>query len=298
MKKSSMPITYKKNRITEFHLRRTMLNRDDWIVLNRSLCNGCGLCSEVCPKEAITVKPATLKDGRLLYPPKIEIEESLCIFCGICAIICPLNAMTTWVNGEKNAMFVENDAFPELLKRIDITQEKCQPDCAIQCVDSCPREAIHVDLERQCGKVTKILDVQIDISCCMYCKACEYVCPYDAIEVEKPFEGLVQLESQKCPDDCHLCIDICPSDALKTLENGEIKVDARLCVVCKACQTICPEGAMTVAFKQVLHSPIQSSTWIHLLQRFASSNLAAKELASKATEKRKSRIQTLPLLEE
>jgi 4Fe-4S ferredoxin len=243
------------------------------------------------------MKPAIVNDGRVVRPSIVEIDESLCIFCGICYVLCPLNAIITWVNGEKNAMFVASNAFPELIRRIDIVHERCQPDCAIKCVESCPRDAVNVNVEKQNGQVMKILDVHVDLSRCMYCKACEQMCPYDAITVVKPFEGLIQLEHHKCPTDCRVCVDICPSDALQTLDSGKIKVDERLCIVCKACQTMCPEDAIAVTVTQVLHKPIQSSTWIHLLQRFASINLAVKELASKASEKRKSRIQTLPLLE-
>jgi 4Fe-4S ferredoxin len=244
------------------------------------------------------MKPAIVKDGRVIRPSNVEIDESRCIFCGICSVLCPLNAITTWVNGVKNAMFVASEAFPELVKLIEVDCKRCQPDCAVKCVDSCPRDALKVDVDKRNGKVQAILDVHVDLSQCMFCKACEHICPYNAITVVKPFEGLINLEHNKCPIDCRICVDICPTDALQALDSGEIKMDANLCIACKACQILCPEDAISVMLTQVRHTPIQSSTWIHILQRFASISLAVKELASKAAEKRKSRIQTLPVLEE
>lgn len=45
-------------------------------------CCGCTLCSAVCPKQAITMKPDPMG---FLYP---EIDDALCIDCGKCARYC------------------------------------------------------------------------------------------------------------------------------------------------------------------------------------------------------------------
>jgi heterodisulfide reductase subunit A len=45
--------------------------------VNLNLCTGCGMCIEVCPYEALT-----LKDG------KVEVNEILCEGCGTCSATC------------------------------------------------------------------------------------------------------------------------------------------------------------------------------------------------------------------
>lgn len=286
----------KRNRLGGMRLERKMLKRHDLLTLNRNLCNGCGICIEVCLKDAITSTPAVTEDGNLIRLPIIDIDKEKCILCGICAEVCPLNALEAWVNGEKTAMFVKNEAFPFLVKSIIVSSELCKADCELKCEDVCPREAIRVTVERQDGQVTKIVDVQVDEDLCVYCKACEYSCPYHLFAVERSFEGAVRIEKVKCPDDCRVCIDVCPCNAimLQGIEEQSIEVDSTLCIACKACQTACPEGAVHVTIEQVLHAPIQSSTWINLLQRFATSKVATKEMAIKSDEKRRIRVQTLP----
>ncbi len=48
---------------------------------NEKLCNYCGLCAEVCPVKAITVK-----GEKLLY------DEAKCIGCAECVLVCPTEA--------------------------------------------------------------------------------------------------------------------------------------------------------------------------------------------------------------
>ena len=57
-------------------------------------CCGCTACYNICPKEAIRMKPDA--EG-FLYP---EIDPEKCIQCGACEKICPVNISKT-VNSEK-----------------------------------------------------------------------------------------------------------------------------------------------------------------------------------------------------
>lgn len=52
------------------------------VPINKSECCGCGVCSNVCPKHSITMKP---DEEGFMFP---SIDESLCIDCGICLKSC------------------------------------------------------------------------------------------------------------------------------------------------------------------------------------------------------------------
>lgn len=63
------------------------------LVVNKELCCGCGACSNICPKNCITMKSDA--EG-FLYP---EINKEACIDCGLCEKTCPIhNTYTTILN--------------------------------------------------------------------------------------------------------------------------------------------------------------------------------------------------------
>jgi len=45
-------------------------------------CSGCGLCVEVCPPQALSIKKG-----------HAELEKEYCEECGLCASICPNTAI-------------------------------------------------------------------------------------------------------------------------------------------------------------------------------------------------------------
>jgi len=52
------------------------------VLVDSSLCNGCGLCTTICKKKALEISSK-----------KARINERKCGHCGQCAAICPLNAL-------------------------------------------------------------------------------------------------------------------------------------------------------------------------------------------------------------
>ena len=59
-----------------------IMDRTVTTLIDEGLCNGCGLCVEVCPKETIT-----MKDKKAV----VTGEESL--NCGHCSAVCPTGAV-------------------------------------------------------------------------------------------------------------------------------------------------------------------------------------------------------------
>lgn len=272
----------KQERAGELRLERRILGRLDLLIVKRDLCNGCGICAEVCPRGSINTNPAAIENGRLLRFPVIDIDANTCTMCGMCAVFCPLGALEAWVNDEKTAMLVENEALPQMFKEIKVTQKLCKPDCGVECEKSCPREAIKVMVRKDNDRIQKIVDVQVCTELCIYCKSCEYACPYGAISVSKFLEGSVTIEMEKCPLNCQVCVDICPCNAIVASEEGKIRLSQELCIYCKACQNVCPKEAIHVTINRVSHAAIKSATWITFLENFASYQAAAKELVAKS----------------
>ncbi len=57
------------------------------IHVDESRCWGCGVCTRICPPNALTLKK--LEDGSL----QLTYFIGRCIFCGMCAEVCPRNAI-------------------------------------------------------------------------------------------------------------------------------------------------------------------------------------------------------------
>ena len=55
--------------------------------LKRELCQGCGLCIEVCPQSILTIEKASVNSRG--YTPIDITDRSSCIECALCAMMCP-----------------------------------------------------------------------------------------------------------------------------------------------------------------------------------------------------------------
>ena len=63
--------------------------KGSWTVF-ASLCKGCGLCKEKCPKSCMSWASNLGAYGT----PTVEPNMDECIACGICKIVCPDCAIT------------------------------------------------------------------------------------------------------------------------------------------------------------------------------------------------------------
>jgi 4Fe-4S ferredoxin len=118
------------------------------------------VCQKECPRDAIEVTVKRIgKDsaGRIV---DFKVLEEECIFCRQCENACP-----------EGAIYVTKPVGGSLRLDANLCPEGCQI-----CADACPSEAISIDED---GKLV------VTEEFCIYCGACQRVCPEKAIEVNR-----------------------------------------------------------------------------------------------------------------
>ena len=245
-------------------------------------CFGCGTCEDVCPKEAITLSPATHEKGALVLLPRVKMDPEKCVLCGTCVVFCPSHALRITNDDENEIPVVEYEVMPQLIRTINIDTEKCNIDCELKCKEVCPVDCIKIEVSKG-----EIESVKVDENTCFYCKQCEAACPYHLIEIKKPYEGIHDIDTTKCPEDCAVCRDACPSRALTINQEGLPEVDDEFCILCSTCEKVCPEDAIKVTRTMVHCSDTKSGAWFNTLEKLTSTEVKALEIAKDAQRNRK-----------
>ncbi|MFQ6065520.1 MAG: 4Fe-4S binding protein [Candidatus Bathyarchaeia archaeon] len=117
-------------------------------------------CQEECPTDAIDVTVQKIgKDpaGRIV---DFKVLEEECIFCKKCESACPEDAISV-IKPFRGSLQLDTNLCPE--------------GCQI-CADICPTEALSI------GEDKKLV---ITEEFCIYCGACQQVCPEKAIKVDR-----------------------------------------------------------------------------------------------------------------
>ncbi len=290
------PKTSKTQTDKELEIERVLYTKRYALTLDKELCKGCGICAQICPREAIEVKKVPKVKGEKAKPPTIDIDELECDYCGICDPICPFGAIKIQVDGEHVIPVVTTESFPRFIRKFEVDNTKCEVGCS-DCEKSCPLDLITVrslsPLQRareiilskknKDGELSPLVNVAIDS--CPGCGLCVRDCPQDAIRARKIFLGSIRINHQKCPEGCQDCLDVCPfPGALYLGEDNKVHTNESYCVYCGTCKVVCPEkNALDLRRTYIHHTPVRSGAWNRALEKLTSTKGLTKELQARST---------------
>ncbi|MGQ9687397.1 MAG: 4Fe-4S binding protein [Desulfobaccales bacterium] len=251
--------------------------------LDKTVCLKCEICSLVCPRGAVTVRPG---DQGL----DITIDPRLCVLCEICTHFCPTGAVTLTINGTAKTIFADQEGLASFYPKVCLDKGKCPEPCpqseagqehwcrqqlklvaglitecpkyCHKCLAACPRQAIVVAPDG--------LTTQPEPDLCLRCTQCLTACQYDSLTVNPLFIGELHLDDSKCPPDCLLCIEACPVKAI-VREGERVFRKTETCTYCGVCLNICDYEAITLNRRQVVAVPGEySHAWEEAVRRLLS----------------------------
>ncbi|MEM2876189.1 MAG: 4Fe-4S dicluster domain-containing protein [Candidatus Bathyarchaeia archaeon] len=277
-------------------VERKMHARHYALTLDKNWCKGCGICVELCPREAIRLKPVVRPMEGRAEPPQIDLEVEKCHYCGICDAICPFGAFNLEIDGEEAIPVVKSESFPRLVRDVKVSSERCGVEC-VECEEACPLNLIKVSVTTPEGEVIKNRErlkvkVDIDLDHCPCCRICEFKCPEGLIQVKKIFHGILRINQDLCPENCRACLDVCPISGALYIEDRKVAANETFCVYCGACKVVCPiEGALNLQRTWVSHIPVKSGAWNRAVEKIASTGAVSKLLKTKALSRAKSSVE-------
>ncbi len=242
-------------------------------VINNRGCIRCGFCAEVCPTDPKTLtcgENHLIREDFTILPvdKKFVIDDYLCIRCKKCMKTCKVG-----------------DAIVEEDNKILIDQKKCIS-CG-ECLKTCPVKGaikgIHIShIEEQKEIINLVVDTleakieakqdeikhinssevyKFDISAEDIIEKARKILQDDELIgdiIENITDRLklrvITWDKEKCTD-CRLCVNECPSHAIKyTPEEGVVR-DTDKCLKCSICYQTCPFGAIGYYIARFLFKP-------------------------------------------
>ncbi|MHA1913117.1 MAG: 4Fe-4S binding protein [Promethearchaeota archaeon] len=194
----------------------------------------------------------------------IEINKKLCTGCSVCVKICPKGALVQ--NRDGKIKVKTEDLIPEIPDA-----DKCSY-CGT-CAYMCPFSAITL---KKNGSPVALEDIPL---------VKEKVLPkleHEILKCKKKgqkakiyVEGSVEIDWNSCIS-CMSCYEVCPNSAFfkaqRTNKLGKaVKLDINVraaCLYCGACETACPQKAITVHIDKVKYSgEYKEIFWSDLIKR-------------------------------
>ena len=295
-------------------LERAMVTRHYLMTWDLDKCVGCQMGPTVCPKSALTHIDSEIVDGHLVKRPSVDVDPIKCVNCGMCVVVCPTHAINMTVNGIDEIPVQKHEAFPELIAKTIFRKEDFDFGLKDFVIENCSADVISYDEKRE--------TMRVDFQNCIHCRQCE-VASKGAFTVHQPWQGSVELNTEKCIPGCRACSDICPTRALHLDENGDLVLADYYCIKCGSCMFVCPikpefeevqysfesQGmSLTRQYERltnepnlpikverwrVNHKPVTSAAWVEALRKLSDDKAKSVEIDRKRALKRVDLIKAL-----
>jgi polyferredoxin len=232
--------------------------------IDKSSCEGCGVCSNVCKAECID------KTGKI-------IDFSRCVACYNCLVVCPSDSInykfgdyqyqSAEIEKSRRDFISRSSMFFVALTTSALSQIKIIP----------KKESTKPVIKNSFSSPPGSKSIDHFTSNCTACHLCVSACPTKVLQpslLEWGVFGILQpfmdYHTSFCNYDCRVCSEVCPTGAISkiTINQKEIVQIGRAnfvkenCIVetentaCGACSEHCPTKAvMMVDYKNGLKIP-------------------------------------------
>ena len=252
--------------------------------IDEKKCAFCGVCSDICYFNAITFKIDGEEKGSVLeedFPKlvkKVIWDEALCDpTCNLCEMSCPTGAIEIGEDKERpyEAITVEipEDAYDLREKCNELFDAGKGYDEFMKLVEIYPEKRIKIKKAEKYHR-----SFNFDEGKCIACGWCQGVCPNGAIVQEGMYEGRIIIKTEKCPEDCRVCVDACPC---KAIYGSPVEVNSAYCMLCGACVEACPEKVIEIRREKIIYSHAHAGTWFRAMGNLTNEIAYAKEFYSR-----------------
>jgi Ni,Fe-hydrogenase III small subunit/formate hydrogenlyase subunit 6/NADH:ubiquinone oxidoreductase subunit I len=91
--------------------------------------------------------------------------------------------------------------------------------------------------------------------------------PKESVTMPDRFRGLPIIEPVACESDCAACMQICPTEAIGSAKDGELKIDMGKCVFCGKCSAACPSSTVRFSTDHRLSANSRSGLTVSVVDK-------------------------------
>lgn len=225
--------------------------------IDKTGCEGCGVCETVCKSECINFQTK-------------EIDFTRCVACYNCIDICPSEVISYSNSWKDNTQSEEKDSSKREFLSKTFLYVLGLTGISLSQIKVIPEKESTVPVHRKLN-LSPPGSTSLDHynSTCTACHLCITACPTKVLQpsfLEFGFLGILQpymdFKTSFCNYDCVACLEVCPTGAIKTLtpekkktvQIGKAIFVKENCIVetekkaCGACSEHCPTKAVDMVF--------------------------------------------------